>query len=251
MRTDDEKPFYQVTAGLVRKNEKLLVAKRRKGSHLEGFWEFPGGKQEKGEALSECLERELIEELGISVCAVIKMDPVFHDYREKRIALHGFLCHWLKGDPKALQCQEIGWVTLDELARLKLPPPDVKIVRKLSDVGFFEKWMKGKEMFYKKNADGYKAPLEGVKLKSLTHGEKMHMCEFIIRAGSEIPEHSHPHEQTGYLVSGKLAFVMEGGTFDAAPGDSWSIPGNVSHKATALEDSVIIEVFSPVREEYF
>ncbi len=105
-------------------------------------------------------------------------------------------------------------------------------------------------MFYKKSSEGYNTPLKGIQLKSLTHGKKTHMCEFIIEAGSAIPEHSHPHEQTGYLVSGKLEFTMEGKTFDAQPGDSWSVPENVPHSANAIEDAVIVEVFSPVREEY-
>ena len=110
--------------------------------------------------------------------------------------------------------------------------------------------MRGKDMFYKKSSEGYNTPLKGIQLKSLTYGKKTHMCEFIIEAGSAIPEHSHPHEQTGYLVSGKLEFTMEGKTFDAQPGDSWSVPENVPHSANAIEDAVIVEVFSPVREEY-
>ena len=105
-------------------------------------------------------------------------------------------------------------------------------------------------MFYKKNSNGYNAPLEGIKVKSLTHGEKTHMCEFILDAGSAIPEHSHPHEQTGYLVSGKIELVMEDKTLEAEPGDSWSIPGDVPHSVNVIEDSVIVEVFSPVRDEY-
>ncbi len=105
-------------------------------------------------------------------------------------------------------------------------------------------------MFYKKSAEGYNAPLKGVKMKSLTYGKKTHMCEFILKAGSVIPEHSHPHEQTGYLVSGRLSFMLEGKTLDAEAGDSWSVPENVPHSAEVIEDSVIIEVFSPVREEY-
>ncbi len=105
-------------------------------------------------------------------------------------------------------------------------------------------------MFYKKTADGYNSPVEGVRLKSLTYGKNTHMCEFIVGAGSEIPEHSHPHEQTGYLVSGKLTLIVENETLAAEPGDSWSIPKDAVHRATATEDSVIVEVFSPVREDY-
>ena len=250
MRNNGGRPSYRVTAGLVRKNGKLLVSKRRKGSHLEGFWEFPGGKQEKGESLSECLERELLEELGIRVIVGPGVAPVVHDYAKKRVVLYGFCCTWLKGEPKALQCQEFRWVALSELMDLKLPPPDMKIIKTLIDGKIFKEWMKGKDMFYKKTSEGYSSPVKGVRMKSLTHGEKTHMCEFMIDGGSEIPEHSHLHEQTGYLVSGKLTLIMEDQRFDAEPGDSWSIPENVPHRAIAVKDSVAVEIFSPVRKDY-
>ena len=161
-----------------------------------------------------------------------------------------FLCTWLKGEPKPLECQAVRWITPAELRELTLPPPDVKIFKTLLKSHFFKAWMKGKDMFYKKNSQGYNRPAEGIKFKSLTHGEKTHMCEFILDGGSAIPEHRHPHEQTGYLVSGKLAFWVEGETFDAETGDSWSIPENVPHSVEVIEDSVVVEVFSPVREEY-
>ncbi len=107
-----------------------------------------------------------------------------------------------------------------------------------------------KDMFYKKDFEGYNTPAKGVQMKSLVYGEKTHLCEFILDGGSAIPEHRHPHEQTGYLVSGKIQFIIEGKTFNAEPGDSWSVPGDVPHSAKVLEDSVIVEVFSPIREEY-
>jgi len=58
------------------------------------------------------------------------------------------------------------------------------------------------------------------------------------------------HEQTGTLISGRLRFNVDGEIFDAELGDSWCLPGGVEHAAEALEDSVVIEVFSPVREDY-
>jgi quercetin dioxygenase-like cupin family protein len=70
------------------------------------------------------------------------------------------------------------------------------------------------------------------------------------RAGFEVPAHCHPYEQTGYLVSGRLRFTVAGERFDAVPGSSWSIAADVEHAAEVLEDAVVIEVFSPVREDY-
>jgi len=71
-----------------------------------------------------------------------------------------------------------------------------------------------------------------------------------MEANSVLPKHSHPHEQTGYLVQGKIRFTIAQQTFDANPGDSWCIPANTAHSAEILENSLAIEVFSPVREDY-
>ena len=105
-------------------------------------------------------------------------------------------------------------------------------------------------MFRKKGTADKRQLLEGVHLSTLVHGEKTLMGRFRIAKGIAIPTHSHPHEQTGFLVSGKLQFKVEDEVFKAETGDSWCIPGNVEHSADALEDSEIIEVFSPVREDY-
>ena len=105
-------------------------------------------------------------------------------------------------------------------------------------------------MFRKKDTGESKQLLEGIELTTLVHGEKTLMGQFKIARGSAIPPHSHPHEQTGFLVSGKVRFDVAGEVVDAEPGDSWCLAGGVEHSAEALEDSVIIEVFSPVREDY-
>jgi mutator protein MutT len=126
------KPHYHVTAGLIWKDGKLLISKRAKGSHLEGFWEFPGGKQEAGEELSECLEREIEEELGIEARVDAPLLTVDHEYGEKRISLHVFNCTWVKGEPTAIGCQEIRWVEWNALSALRFPPPDIKAIERLT-----------------------------------------------------------------------------------------------------------------------
>ena len=105
-------------------------------------------------------------------------------------------------------------------------------------------------MFYKKSDSGYKTALKGVRYKTLAFGEKTHLTEFRLAKGSIIPKHTHPHEQTGYLVSGKMKFVIAGEIFDTEPGDGWNIAGDVEHEVDVLENSIVIEVFSPVRKEY-
>lgn len=105
-------------------------------------------------------------------------------------------------------------------------------------------------MFYKRDGSGYKEALEGILMKTLVYGKSTLLTEFRLERGRVLPKHRHPHEQTGYLVSGRLNLIIGDETFAAGPGDSWSIPGEVEHGAEVVEDAVAVEVFSPVREDY-
>ena len=105
-------------------------------------------------------------------------------------------------------------------------------------------------MFRAASDDGYRSVLPGITLKTLVHGQRTLFAEFRLGEGSALPDHAHPHEQTGYLVRGRMRLVIGGQAFDACPGDTWCIGAGVPHSAQALEDSVAVEVFSPVREEY-
>jgi quercetin dioxygenase-like cupin family protein len=105
-------------------------------------------------------------------------------------------------------------------------------------------------MFYKSNSDGYKQVLTGVKLKTLVYGDKTLFTEFRLDKGSQLPSHTHPQEQTGYLVEGRIRLFVGDDVFEVEPGDSWCVLSNVKHRAEILADSVAIEVFSPVREDY-
>ena len=105
-------------------------------------------------------------------------------------------------------------------------------------------------MLYKKSDKGYSEISEGVWIKVLVHGEKTLLAEFRLKKGKAVPCHSHPHEQTGYLVSGRIELVIGDEKLEAGPGDSWCIPGDVVHSGQVLENSVAVEIFSPVREDY-
>ncbi len=126
-------PHYDVTAGVIRKCEKVLISRRPAGSHLEGYWEFPGGKQEAGEDLKQCLEREISEELGITVTVDDLFLKVEHTYTTKRITLHVFTCTLISGTPEALGCSAFQWVHVEDLFRFTFPPPDVKIIALLKE----------------------------------------------------------------------------------------------------------------------
>jgi quercetin dioxygenase-like cupin family protein len=105
-------------------------------------------------------------------------------------------------------------------------------------------------MFTKSKNDGYTQVLQGVKLKTLVHGDKTLFTEFRLEQGSQLPAHTHPQEQTGYLVAGRIRLFIGKEVFEVEPGDCWCVLSNVEHRAEILADSVAIEVFSPVREDY-
>ncbi len=105
-------------------------------------------------------------------------------------------------------------------------------------------------MFYNHTEGGFITMLPGISRKNLVHGNNTLLCRFSLEKGSVLPRHRHVHEQTGFLVSGRMSLTIGGETFDVGPGDSWCVLPNVEHGAEILEDSVAIEVFSPVRDDY-
>ena len=105
-------------------------------------------------------------------------------------------------------------------------------------------------MFAKRSPEDYETMSPGVQRKTLCYGGKTLMTEFLLEAERDLPVHSHPYEQTGYLVQGHILMTIGGKAHDVMPGDSWCIPPDVEHGAKTFEDSVAIEVFSPVRKEY-
>ncbi len=105
-------------------------------------------------------------------------------------------------------------------------------------------------MFAKCDPGHYTTPLPGIQMKTLCYGERTLMTEFILERGRTLPVHSHPYEQTGYLVKGHIRLRIGSEEHETGPGDSWCIPAGMQHGAQILEDSVAVEVFSPVRADY-
>lgn len=100
------------------------------------------------------------------------------------------------------------------------------------------------------NPDGYVTVVDGIERKTLVYGDQTMLCEFRLTAGKTLPQHKHPHEQTGYLISGHIVLTIGKEQYDMLPGSSWSISADVEHSAAVLQDSVAVEVFSPVRKDY-
>jgi quercetin dioxygenase-like cupin family protein len=92
--------------------------------------------------------------------------------------------------------------------------------------------------------------LPGITRRTLVHGDAMMICEFTLKAGSALPLHNHPHEQAGYVVSGRIRLTVGGETRDLGPGGTYYAGPNVPHGATVLEDAVVVDTFHPPREDY-
>ena len=90
----------------------------------------------------------------------------------------------------------------------------------------------------------------GARRRTMATTDEAMLCEFLIERGTEIAPHSHRNDQVGYLVFGRLKITVGGETRVLQPGDSYAIPGGVEHSATALVDSLAIDVFSPPRVDY-
>ena len=120
-----------VAAALVFRARKLLITQRPPGTHLEGLWEFPGGKREAGESFEACLVRELEEELGIEVAVRECVDTVVHTYPEKRVRLKFFRCSWLRGEPRPIGCAAFRWVSHSELIDFQFPAADALLLKRL------------------------------------------------------------------------------------------------------------------------
>jgi len=130
-------PVIRVTAGIIFKDDYVLLAKRAKFTHLAGLWEFPGGKIEDGETPVRCLARELAEELHIRINPreVFPFDDSFYEYGCRRILLIGMAVGGYTGVPEAVEHAEIRWVRADSLEALPLAPADVPLARRLSGRG--------------------------------------------------------------------------------------------------------------------
>jgi 8-oxo-dGTP diphosphatase len=127
--------IHVVAAGLTSANGRFLLQKRGPGGRHGGLWEFPGGKVESGEIPEKALIREIDEELGVTVDAASL--AFFGTAREESegefpaIVMSLYTAGVFAGDPRGRQGQEWGWFTLDEAARLPLPPVDVELVSRL------------------------------------------------------------------------------------------------------------------------
>jgi mutator protein MutT len=120
-----------VTAAVIEEKGRFLVTRRPDGVHLEGLWEFPGGKCEEGESHPASLEREIAEELDTAIIIEREVFSVVHSYADRVVELHFFACR-LAGEPRAVLGQQMRWVLREELRTLPFPPADEELIEILT-----------------------------------------------------------------------------------------------------------------------
>jgi len=104
-------------------------------------------------------------------------------------------------------------------------------------------------IFMNKDAKPVNA-LPGLIRKTLAQSQSLMLCEFTFDANVEIPIHTHPHEQVGYVAKGRVEMIIDGKKYELKQGDSYCAPSNVPHGAHTLEPTIIVDTFYPPREDY-
>lgn len=125
-------PHYTVTAAVIFRDGRLLIARRPPQGLLGGLWEFPGGKVEPDEGLAAALRREIQEELGVEIEVGEKVGVFNHAYTHYKVTLHAFYCRLVSGEPRALEASELSWALPVELRAFPMGKIDRQIASLLS-----------------------------------------------------------------------------------------------------------------------
>ena len=125
-------PHKQIGVAVITDEQgNVLIDRRKQEGLLGGLWEFPGGKIEPGEAVEDCVRREIKEELDIEIEVGDRLITIEHAYTHFKVTLNVFNCTHISGEPKPLECDEIKWVTLDEIDEYPFPKANSQIIAAL------------------------------------------------------------------------------------------------------------------------
>ncbi len=152
--------MIRVCAAIFEQGGLIMSARRKKGSHLAGFWEFPGGKIEPGETPEACLVRELEEEFGIIAEVGMFIGESIFDYGTKIIQLLAYKITSFTGELQPVDHDSIQWLSLNELDDVKWAPADIPLIQQY-------KAIQSTKDFYTQKAESYAAETIGVDLSHL------------------------------------------------------------------------------------
>ncbi|RAP32389.1 A/G-specific adenine glycosylase [Candidatus Marinamargulisbacteria bacterium SCGC AG-414-C22] len=127
-------PHYDIGVGIIWKNNKILIGKRKTDQMLGGLWEFPGGKKKKHETIEETIIREIKEETTLDVSIKKPCHTVKHTYSHFKITLHAYHCNYQSGTEKLISNDELRWVELSELKTFPFPKANKVIIDTLIKV---------------------------------------------------------------------------------------------------------------------
>ena len=124
--------IIKVVAAILQKEDKILIARKKQGKPLAGYFEFPGGKIEEGETPEESLIRELMEEMNIKIAVKEYIGESVYDYgNNKVISLLGYTAEIIDGEIKLSDHDIYEWVTLEQINNYKIAPADIPLIDKL------------------------------------------------------------------------------------------------------------------------
>lgn len=129
------KPVIEVAVAIIVDQERILITRRKKDAHLADLWEFPGGKRLPSERWSECLLREVEEELGVAVRIGRPFRRIEHDYPDRKVILQGYLCRLVGGAPRPLASQELRWISPEMILSYPFPDANLPILKALAEGG--------------------------------------------------------------------------------------------------------------------
>lgn len=121
-----------VSAAIIRKNNKILIAQRFEKKMLPGLWEFPGGKVEKGETPEDALQREIKEELRLNIKVLQIADIITHREQDKNIIILFYYCIILEGIPRGIECCDYQWIDISDFSKYPFAPTDLKVAAKIA-----------------------------------------------------------------------------------------------------------------------
>ena len=131
MRKNKRMPVIPCGVALIRRERQFLISQRNADDTFGSFWEFPGGRRNPGERFEVCVVRETREELGVEVSVEKKFMEIRKEYNEKIIWLNFYLCAYVSGDPRPLECQKVLWVDVADLRNFRFPPANERVIDEL------------------------------------------------------------------------------------------------------------------------
>lgn len=125
-------PVIPCGIAIIRRGNEFLISQRCEDDTFGSFWEFPGGKKNPGETFEDCVVRETKEELGVDIAVHSKFMELRRQYNEKIIWLNFYLCDYVGGEPRAIECQNVAWSDIAGLKNFRFPPANELVIAKLA-----------------------------------------------------------------------------------------------------------------------